>query len=124
MKNKYLFGIIALLFFGGILIYAFSSSSSTYENDFQKAALKNKKVKIIGRLDKSENVQIDKKENKFSFILVDKKGNKAKVICLGMPPNNFEHSTTVVATGKFENKIFFATQILTKCPSKYEAEIN
>lgn len=122
-QNKYVIGIFALLFFAGILIYAFSSSSTTYEKDFSKAALKNKKVKIIGELVKEREIVIDKSEQKFAFYLRDENGKVIKAICDGLPPNNFNHSNTVVLTGKFENEVFIASNVLTKCPSKYEADL-
>jgi cytochrome c-type biogenesis protein CcmE len=48
-------------------------------------------------------------------------GNRvAKVVLDGGKPNNFELATSVVAKGKLVNGEFHATEVLTKCPSKYE----
>jgi cytochrome c-type biogenesis protein CcmE len=43
-----------------------------------------------------------------------------KVIYHGSIPNNFESSTNIVVTGKYSDGNFHATDILTKCPSKYQ----
>lgn len=45
-----------------------------------------------------------------------------RVVYKGTKPNNFEIATNVVVTGKFENGYFHATDVLTKCPSKYEGQ--
>jgi cytochrome c-type biogenesis protein CcmE len=45
------------------------------------------------------------------------------VVLDGAAPNNFELATSVVAKGRYvaEGDYFHATEVLTKCPSKYEA---
>ncbi|HEX9970450.1 MAG TPA: cytochrome c maturation protein CcmE [bacterium] len=40
----------------------------------------------------------------------------------GVAPDTFQEGLSVVVEGKYENGIFNATQIMTKCPSKYEAK--
>ena len=47
-----------------------------------------------------------------------------EVVYKGTMPNNFEASTSVVVTGKFEDGKFHAKDILTKCPSKYEEQFD
>jgi cytochrome c-type biogenesis protein CcmE len=37
-------------------------------------------------------------------------------------PGNFDQAVSVVAIGKFAGDHFEATQLLVKCPSKYQAE--
>jgi cytochrome c-type biogenesis protein CcmE len=56
--------------------------------------------------------------------MVDNHGTELKVVYKGAIPNNFESSTSVVVTGKFQNGIFVASDILTKCPSKYEEQFD
>jgi len=45
-----------------------------------------------------------------------------KVVLDGAKPNNFEIATHVVAKGKCTDGYFHATEVLTKCPSKYEGQ--
>lgn len=40
----------------------------------------------------------------------------------GVAPDTFTEELSVVVEGKYENDVFNATQIMTKCPSKYEAK--
>ncbi|MFZ5516995.1 MAG: cytochrome c maturation protein CcmE [Candidatus Zhuqueibacterota bacterium] len=40
----------------------------------------------------------------------------------GVAPDTFTEDLSVVVEGKYENNVFLATQIMTKCPSKYEAK--
>jgi len=45
-----------------------------------------------------------------------------KVVFDGAKPNNFEIANAVVVKGRYEEGYFHANEILTKCPSKYEAD--
>jgi cytochrome c-type biogenesis protein CcmE len=47
-----------------------------------------------------------------------------KVIYDGAKPNNFELANAVVVKGRYQEGYFHASDILTKCPSKYEADAN
>jgi cytochrome c-type biogenesis protein CcmE len=54
---------------------------------------------------------------------VDDHGKECQVILEGAAPNNFELATSVVAKGRFTKEGYFhANEVLTKCPSKYEAK--
>jgi cytochrome c-type biogenesis protein CcmE len=59
--------------------------------------------------------------NTFSFYMKDDQQRIAKVVFAGAKPNNFDIATSVVAKGRFKNGDFHASEVLTKCPSKYEA---
>ena len=52
----------------------------------------------------------------------DDNEKSVKVILYGSKPNNFEIATSIVAKGRFRDNIFYANDILTKCPSKYEGD--
>jgi cytochrome c-type biogenesis protein CcmE len=45
-----------------------------------------------------------------------------KVVLDGSKPNNFEMAENVVAKGKVKDGYFYAKEVLTKCPSKYEGK--
>ncbi len=61
---------------------------------------------------------------KFTFYAKDMNGDVQKVICLKEKPYDFERSEEVVVVGKYaDNGEFTASQIQTKCPSKYENEV-
>lgn len=122
MKNKYIFGGIIIVVFMGIMAYLFTQTNIKYENDFSKVIVSEKSVKATGSWVKAKSYHIDKEKNLFSFYMVDNKGIELKVVYKGAIPNNFESSTSVVVTGKFQDGYFYASDILTKCPSKYESQ--
>ena len=56
-----------------------------------------------------------------TFQLTDGK-NVLNVRHQGVAPDTFIEGLSVVVEGKYEKGTFNATQIMTKCPSKYEAK--
>ena len=123
MKNKYIFGGFIIVIFLGIMGYLFTQSNIQYQDDFNQVMKTSKTVKATGSWVKEKNYQIDKVNKTFSFYMVDTKGNEMKVIYNGTIPNNFESATSVVVTGKYVEGYFHAKDILTKCPSKYEEQV-
>ncbi|MEJ5352476.1 MAG: cytochrome c maturation protein CcmE [Melioribacteraceae bacterium] len=122
MKNKYLFGGIIIVVFLGIMIYLFTQTNVQYESSFVKVMQSGKTVKATGTWLKERSYEFDKENKVLSFYIQDENGNVMKVVYHGGMPNNFESSTSVVVTGKYSNGVFHATDILTKCPSKYQGQ--
>jgi len=54
--------------------------------------------------------------------MTDAQGHEMKVVFNGTMPNNFESAKSVVVTGEYKDGCFQASNILTKCPSKYEGQ--
>lgn len=123
MKSKYIFGGVIIVVFFFIMGYLFTQTDIKYENDFSKIVSSTHTIKATGAWVKSKNYQMDKINNIFSFYLVDNFGKEIKVVYNGPIPNNFESCTSVVVTGKYKNGQFVASDILTKCPSKYESQM-
>lgn len=122
MNNKYIFGGFIIVVFLGLMGYLFTQTNIAYENDFKNVMNTENIVKATGAWVKTKNYHIDAEKNLFSFYMVDNHGTELKVVYKGAIPNNFESSTSVVVTGKFQKGVFIANDILTKCPSKYEEE--
>jgi len=60
-----------------------------------------------------------------NLILTFQLTNGGKVLDVrhkGVAPDTFSEDVSVVVEGKYGDGIFHATQIMTKCPSKYEAK--
>ena len=57
--------------------------------------------------------------NLFGFYLIDNEGLEKKVLYNGSKPQDFERSEQIVVVGKMDGDEFHASQILMKCPSKY-----
>ena len=120
MKNKYMFGGGIIVVFLAVMIYLFTQTNVQYESSFVKVMESGKTLKATGSWVKERNYEVDKANNTFSFFMKDAQGNLMKVVYKGTIPNNFESSTSVVVTGKYKGGTFHATDILTKCPSKYQ----
>lgn len=106
----------------GLFITA-AEDMSTYST-FKDAALTGKKVTIAGQLSKDKemvyNPEVD--PNYFSFYISDDAGDERKVVLLSEKPQEFERSESIVLTGKMKGDEFVATEMLMKCPSKYNDE--
>lgn len=122
MNNKYIFGGIIIVVFFGIMGFLLTQTNIKYEQDFAEIAKSDATIKATGSWVKEKSYEIDKQKNVFSFYMKDYNGKEIKVIYKGAIPNNFESSTSVVVTGKYKEGKFYASDILTKCPSKYETQ--
>lgn len=120
MKNKYIFGGTIIVVFLGVMVYLFTQTNIQYESSFENVMKSERTIKATGSWVKERSYQIDRANNLFSFYMKDEKGNIMKVVYKGTIPNNFESSTSIVVTGKYSNGNFMASDILTKCPSKYQ----
>jgi cytochrome c-type biogenesis protein CcmE len=120
MKNKYMFGGAIIIVFLGVMVYLFTQTNVQYEASFSKVMQSGKIIKATGSWVKEKNFEVDKTNNMFTFYMKDPDGNLMKVMYHGTMPNNFESSTSLVVTGKFKDGCFHASDILTKCPSKYQ----
>ena len=97
------------------------ADSSTYESF--SAAIENpeNEFHVVGKLNKSEpliyNPEVN--ANRFEFTMTDNEGTTKKVIYSNTKPQDFEKSEQIVVVGKCKEDAFYASQILMKCPSKY-----
>ena len=57
--------------------------------------------------------------NVFTFYMVDNKGMECKVVLHKNKPQDFERSEQIVLIGQMNGQQFEASDILMKCPSKY-----
>ncbi len=124
MKNKYVIGGFIIVLFLGIMGYLFTQSNIKYENNFIVVKSTNKTVKATGSWVKEKKYSYDAENNLFTFYIKDDKGEEMMVVYRGAMPNNFESATSVVVTGSYQQNYFYAKDILTKCPSKYQEQPN
>ncbi len=110
--------IVAAIVFGAM---SFMESNVEY-TDFQSAVRTHKKVQVKGEWDKAKSSSFDAARTQFTFYMTDDKGREERVVFDGAKPNNFELANAVVVKGRYQDDYFHATEILTKCPSKYEAD--
>ena len=110
--------VIVFIIFGAT---SFLESNLEY-TDVTGAMKTHKKVQLKGLWNRDKEARFNSKTSQFTFYLLDDNGKECKVVLDGAAPNNFEMATSVVAKGRYmEEGYFHATEVLTKCPSKYEA---
>ena len=121
MKIKIVIGsivIVAALVFGAI---SFVETNVEY-TDFQTAVSSHKKVQVKGEWIKERESVFDVSSGTFTFFMKDDSGKEMQVVYGGAKPNNFEIANAIVVKGRYQEGVFHASEILTKCPSKYEGD--
>jgi cytochrome c-type biogenesis protein CcmE len=120
MKKAHIIGIIIIAIAIGAILTTLNNTS-TYASFTEAAQSPNDEFHVVGKLNKEkENVyepQVD--ANIFSFYMIDNKGTERKVILHKNKPQDFERSEQIVLIGKMQGEEFIASDILMKCPSKY-----
>jgi cytochrome c-type biogenesis protein CcmE len=119
MKSKHIIAIVIAIVFIGVAAFGLIENKIDYSN-FAKAQSEGSRAQISGTWVKEKGATYDPKTNTFSFFMKDKEGKEMPVKYSGAKPNNFEIAPTVVCVGKVESGVFQASDIQTKCPSKYE----
>lgn len=88
---------------------------------FREARAASGQVQVNGVL-ADKNYILRKDEQYLSFSLKDAKGDVMPVEYRGVIPGNFDQAVSIVAIGEYKGNHFEASQLLVKCPSKYQAE--
>jgi cytochrome c-type biogenesis protein CcmE len=118
-KLRYIVGGIVVFIAVGAAAYLLSESQIQYVT-IATARTTGKKVQIKGKWVERDSAFYDQATNTFTFVLEDGDGNRIRVEYDGAKPNNFELAESVVVRGRVEAGRFHASEILTKCPSKYQ----
>ncbi len=132
MKKSHIFILIVIAIAIGIIITS-AGDASQYVTYQQAQALAQKgedsKVHVVGELTRNEQgeiigVEYDplKDPNFLAFNLIDENKQVFRVVCYNPPPSmqDFKKSEKIVIIGKCKGQDFVASEILMKCPSKYE----
>jgi len=131
-RIKARFVIAGMLVLGAIaflLISSFQSNAMYYltvpelktQAQTEGAAFYNRIVRVSGPLHK-ESIDWNAKTMTLKFH-IDESGDMFPVAFVGPVPDTLQNGETVVVEGKYTSEgIFNATNILVKCPSKYEEE--
>jgi cytochrome c-type biogenesis protein CcmE len=120
MKIKYVIGVVAALVLIVTAVMSVENTKVEYVS-VDGAKSSGRTVNVMGHWVKQKGQHYDAEKNEFTFTLADSAGAELPVVLHAAKPNNFEMSMSVVATGRVENGAFQATNVLTKCPSKYES---
>lgn len=117
MNSKVIIGIVAIVSFTSLLMYNFGSSINTYVNFNQANGMKS--AHVVGSWENSKEYGFSMETKQFSFYMKDQSGNIRRIIYPKPKPNNFEQATKLVVIGGMQDNVFYADDMLMKCPSKY-----
>lgn len=120
MKKIHILGIIIIAVAIGA-IFTTLNNTSTYASFSEAASEPDSEFHVVGKLNKDKEAIYDPKvdANLFTFYMLDNKGMECKVILHKNKPQDFERSEQIVLIGKMQGQEFQASDILMKCPSKY-----
>ncbi len=123
MKRSHIIAIVVI----AVAIAAIAGSlteTSTYADFAEAYDNPGREYHVVGTLDRTEDIIYNPELNPqlTVFTMIDDKGARRKVNLLQAKPQDFERSESVVLIGRVEEGTFNATNILMKCPSKYNEE--
>ena len=120
MKKSHIIAIVIIALAIGAILTTLSDSS-TYASFKIASEHPHKAFHVVGKLNKEKpqeyNPQVD--ADLFSFYLVDNEGAEKKVKLHKAKPQDFDKSEQIVVVGKMNDEQFEASDVLMKCPSKY-----
>lgn len=120
MKKSHIIAI-SIIAIAVAVIFSTVADSSTYAN-FSIATEHPKKVyHVVGKLNKEKPQDYNPQENAnlFTFYMIDNEGKEKKVFLNKTKPQDFDRSEQIVIIGKMSGDDFYASDVLMKCPSKY-----
>lgn len=117
--------IVGIVIIVGIVFGAVSFIETKIEYaDFYQAKTTGRKMQIKGTWLREKESKYNVDNNEYIFFMIDDNGHQTKVIYSGIRPINFELADAIVVKGMFKGEDFYASEILTKCPSKYDVSSN
>ena len=122
MKKTHIILICALAISVAIFIVQMGSVSQ-YATFVQAKENPGSSYHVIGKWVKAKGYTYDGlKPNYFAFPMQDTLGNMTQVEYRKEKPSDFERAEKIVVAGKMKDGHFEASDILMKCPSKYNSE--
>ena len=95
---------------------------ATYSDFTTAASAGGDATTVIAFLDLDAEMTFEPKSVQFSFGAIDKQGKKQRIVYYEPKPQDFERSEEITLTGYDADTAFIATEILMKCPSKYNEQ--
>ena len=111
-------GTVLLLGFGVVAFLNFNRSITPYV-PFAEARTAPGAVQVAGFPDHAA-ARFDAAAGLFIFEIKDEAGDVMRVEFAGAQPGNFDQAEKVVVVGRYHEGTLTASQILVKCPSKYD----
>lgn len=123
MKKTHIIAILIIAVAAAFMIGSVSESSS-YADFTEAFDNPGREYHVVGELDRSAAIVYNPEINPniTEFTMIDENGDTRRVILNKSKPQDFERSESVVLIGKAKGDEFHASEMLMKCPSKYNAD--
>jgi len=121
MKRNHIALIIVIAVAIGAIISTMADAS-TYVGFAQAEQNPGTQYTVIGYLDTTRTMNYNPQANRFTFSAVDKNGELRQVVYFEPKPQDFERSEEITMKGHATDTGFVASEILMKCPSKYNEQ--
>lgn len=123
LKPLHMIGIGIIVLAVVLGYFGLQSSVRPYTTSVQEAVASGRGVQLAGYLGSFGEYDA---EGNFTFDLQDNTGKMVKVVYAKPKPANFEQAISIVAIGHYDTgrNVFVAEDMLVKCPSKYQEQMN
>jgi cytochrome c-type biogenesis protein CcmE len=125
LKPLHLIGIAIIVLAIVLGYYGLQSGLRPYTTSINEAISSGRGVQLAGFLSPGETGGYDS-NGEFTFKLQDSTGKVVQVIYPKPKPANFEKAISIVAIGHYDaaKDAFLADDMLVKCPSKYQEQLD
>jgi cytochrome c-type biogenesis protein CcmE len=119
VKPAYILALIILVVSIVATLLTFAGSIAHHVTIPEAMAQAGQQVQVPGKILK-DTVSYDPARQELRFDVQEMNGTGRITIVYGQPkPENFDSATSVEAVGIYRNGVFYASNLLVKCPSKY-----
>lgn len=119
-KNlKIILGLSGIVVFTSLLMWNFGQSIGSYVSFEVAAKNENRAFHVVGSQAKNKPAAFSMDTKSFRFHMTDEIGNTVPVIYPKPKPSNFDQAEKIVVIGEMKQGVFYANEMLLKCPSKY-----
>lgn len=123
MKPAYLIALVVITVCMVVTMWAFTNSMAHHVTIADALRKPGETVQVPGVILK-DTVTFDVTKGHLRFDIVDSKDPKSRltVVYAQPKPENFDTADKVEAVGMIKDGVFYAQNLLVKCPSKYNDE--
>ncbi len=119
MKPAYIIALVVIALSMVATLFAFSGSIARHVTIKEALAQPGQSVQVPGKILK-DTVFYDAAKGELEFSIQEMNGTRVMPVVYSQPkPENFDTATQVEAVGQYSNGVFHASNLLVKCPSKY-----
>ena len=120
MKPAYMIALVVIAVCMAVTMWAFTNAVAHHMTIAQAMAKPGETVQVPGIIDK-KTVGFDTVRGQLRFDVVDPtdKTTRMTIVYSQPKPENFDTADKVEAVGVFQDGVFKASNLLVKCPSKY-----